>query len=114
MMARYSGGMFILINTTIDVKYIPIIWEKNRTRMLELLELDSQMKNLLMVRRRPRVEVTTMIPTTMKDNCWDHISMSMSNPNQLTRISKVLVIGSIFPTRSNTIHFFQLVTVTVS
>ena len=63
MIARYSGGMFIRINTTIEVKYMPMIWEKKRTRMLELLELDNQMKNLLMVRSRPLVEVTTMIPT---------------------------------------------------
>ena len=63
MMARYSGGMFILINTTMEVKYMPIIWEKKRTRILELLELDSQMKNLLIVSRRPLVDVTTMIPT---------------------------------------------------
>ena len=63
MIARYSGGMFIRINTTIEVKYMPMIWEKKRTRMLELLELDNQMKNLLMVRSRPLVEVTTIIPT---------------------------------------------------
>ena len=63
MIARYSGGMFIRINTTIEVKYMPMIWEKKRTRMFELLELDNQMKNLLMVRSRPLVEVTTMIPT---------------------------------------------------
>ena len=42
---------------------MPMIWEKKRTRMLELLELDNQMKNLLMVRSRPLVEVTTIIPT---------------------------------------------------
>ena len=63
MIARYSGGMFIRINTTIEVKYMPMICEKKRTRMLELLELDNQMKNLLMVRSRPLVEVTTIIPT---------------------------------------------------
>ena len=63
MIARYSGGMFIRINTTIEVKYMPMIWEKKRTRMLELFELDNQMKNLLMVRSRPLVEVTTIIPT---------------------------------------------------
>ena len=63
MIALYSGGMFIRINTTIEVKYMPMIWEKKRTRMLELLELDNQMKNLLMVRSRPLVEVTTIIPT---------------------------------------------------
>ena len=63
MMALYSGGMFIRINTTIEVKYMPMIWEKKRTRMLELLELESQMKNLLMVSRSPLVEVTVMIPT---------------------------------------------------
>ena len=62
-MARYSGGMFIRINTTIEVKYIPMIWEKKRTRMLELLELDNQMKNLLIVSRSPLVEVTVIIPT---------------------------------------------------
>ena len=60
--------------------------------MLELFELESQMKNLLIVRSSPRVEVNTMIPTTMKDNCWDHISMSMLKPNQLTRMSNVCTI----------------------
>ena len=69
MMARYSGGMFILIKTTIEVKYMPMIWEKKRTRMLELLELESQMKNLLMVSRSPLVEVTVMIPTLKSKKC---------------------------------------------
>ena len=68
-MARYSGGMFILIKTTIEVKYMPMIWEKKRTRMLELLELESQMKNLLMVSRSPLVEVTVMIPTLKSKKC---------------------------------------------
>lgn len=102
MMALYSGGMFILIRTTMDMKYIPMIWEKKRTRTLELLEDEIQMKNLDMVRRRPRVEVKTMIPTTMKENCWDHMATSMLKPNQLTRISNVLVMGSTLPTLSKT------------
>ena len=47
-----------------------------------------------MVRSSPRVEEKTMILTTMKENCWDHMATSMLKPNQLTRISNVLVIGS--------------------
>ena len=61
------------------------------------------MKNFDMVRRSPRVEVTTIIPTTMKENCWDHMATSMLKPNQLMRMSNVFVIGSTFPTLSNTI-----------
>ena len=41
---------------------------------------EIQMKNLDMVKRRPRVELNTIIPTTMKLNCWDHIVTSMLKP----------------------------------
>ena len=70
MMALYSGGMFILISTTMDLdkwvmilmvremretymKYIPMIWEKNNTRTLELLDEEIQMKNLDIVSNKP-------------------------------------------------------------
>merc|ERR1719341_1216230 len=90
------------------LEYMPMIWEKKRTRMLELLELDNHRKNLLMVSKSPLVEVTVIIPTTIKDNCWDHISMSMSKPNQLTRMSNVLVMGSILPTLSKTMFTVEM------
>lgn len=71
MMALYSAGMFILIRITMAVKYIPMIWEKNSTMMLELFEEEIHMKNLDMVRRRPLVEQKMRIPTTMKEMFWD-------------------------------------------
>ena len=52
-MARYSSGMFILINTTMDMKYIPMICEKNNTSTLELLDDEIQMKNLDIVSNNP-------------------------------------------------------------
>ena len=48
------------------------------------------------------VELTTMIPTTMKESCCDHMVTSMFTPSQFTRMSNVLVIGSTLPTLSNT------------
>ena len=54
------------------------------------------------------VEDTTMIPTTMKESCWDHMVTSMLKPSQLTRMSNVLVMGSIFPTRSNTMFTVEM------
>ena len=35
------------------MKYIPMIWEKNNTRTLELLDEEIQMKNLDMVSNKP-------------------------------------------------------------
>ena len=49
----YSSGMFILINTTMDMKYIPMICEKNNTSTLELLDDEIQMKNLDIVNNKP-------------------------------------------------------------
>jgi len=45
--------MFILMRTTMDMKYIPMIWEKKRRMMLELFELEIQMKNFDIVKSRP-------------------------------------------------------------
>ena len=47
--------MFILIRTTIAIKYIPIIWEKKRTMIFELFELEIQMKNLDIVSSNPKL-----------------------------------------------------------
>jgi len=58
--------MFILMSSTIETKYIPMICDKSRTTKLELFGLEIQMKNLDMVRRRPRVEETTIAPTWNK------------------------------------------------
>ena len=66
------------------------------------------MKNFDMVRSSPRVELKTIIPTTMKENCWDHKATSMLKPNQLTRISNVLVIGSTLPTLSKTMLIVEM------
>ena len=63
MIARYCSGMFIRMSSTIDTKYMPMICDSRRTTKLELLGLEIQMKNLDMVRRRPRVDDTTMAPT---------------------------------------------------
>jgi len=41
------------MRTTMDMKYMPMICEKKRMMMLELFELEIQIKNLDMVRRRP-------------------------------------------------------------
>ena len=54
---------------------------------VELLGLEIQMKNFDMVRRRPRMEVTTMAPTRMKEMCCDQKTTSISRPNQWTAIS---------------------------
>ena len=35
------------------MKYIPMIWEKNNTRTLELLDEEIQMKNLDIVSNKP-------------------------------------------------------------
>ena len=35
------------------MKYIPMIWEKNNTRTLELLDEEIQMKNFDMVSNKP-------------------------------------------------------------
>ena len=48
--------MFMRMSTTIDMKYIPMIWEKNNTMMLELFELEIQMKNLDIVNNKPKLE----------------------------------------------------------
>ena len=45
--------MFILIRTTMAMKYMPMICEKKRTMMFELLELEIQMKNLDIVSSSP-------------------------------------------------------------
>ena len=50
-------GMFMRMSTTIDMKYIPMIWEKNSTMMLELLELEIQMKNLDIVNNKPKENI---------------------------------------------------------
>ena len=47
------------------------------------------MKNLDMVSRRPLVELNTMMPTTMKLNCWDHIVTSILKPRFVDKITKV-------------------------
>jgi hypothetical protein len=65
----YCTGMFILISKTMETKYMPMICESKRTTKLELLGLEIQMKNLDMVKRRPRVEETTMAPTRMNEIC---------------------------------------------
>jgi hypothetical protein len=46
-------GMFILMRTTMDMKYMPMICEKKRRMMLELFELEIQMKNFDIVNSRP-------------------------------------------------------------
>ena len=51
--ALYSGGMFILIKTTMDIKYMPMIWEKNNTKTFELLLDEIQMKNFDIVSNKP-------------------------------------------------------------
>ena len=54
----------------------------------------------------PLVEVTTMIPTTMKEICWDQTVTSTSMPNQFTRMSNVFVIGSTWENEENALTFF--------
>ena len=68
----------------------------------ELFGLEIQMKNFDMVSRRPLVEVTQIAPTRKKETCCDQNTTSTSNPNQWTAISRVFVMGSTLPTRSNT------------
>ena len=49
--------MFMRMSTTIDMKYIPMIWEKKSTMMLELLELEIQIKNLDIVNNKPKENI---------------------------------------------------------
>merc|ERR1719423_476435 len=85
-----------------EMKYMPMICERKRTTKFEDFGDEIQMKNLDIVRRRPRVEQNTIGPTKMKEICCDQKSTSMSSPNQCTAISIPFVIGSTLPTRSKT------------
>ena len=87
MMDRYWTGMFILINKTMETKYIPMICDKKRTKKFELLGLEIQMKNFDMVKSKPRVDVNTIKPTKINEMCWDQKRTSISRPNQWTAIS---------------------------
>lgn len=58
---------------------------------------------LVNVNSKPRIDVTTIHPTKMKDTCWLQNATSISNPHQCTAISRPRVTISFFPTRSNTI-----------
>jgi hypothetical protein len=89
MMARYWTGMFILMRRTIDTKYMPMIWDRSSTTKLELLGLEIQMKNLDMVRRRPRVEDTTMAPTCQKINVVQGTLTEGEGSVQLTSSLKI-------------------------
>lgn len=40
MIVRYSRGMFILIRTTEETKYIPMIWASNSTMIVDDFELE--------------------------------------------------------------------------
>ena len=66
--------MFILMSRTIETKYMPMICERKRTTKFEDFGDEIQMKNLDMVRRRPRVEQNTIVPTKMKEICCDQKS----------------------------------------
>ena len=61
--------MFIRMRRTMETKYIPMICERNRTTKLLDLGEEIQMKNFDIVSRRPRVDVTTMIPTRTNEIC---------------------------------------------
>lgn len=63
---------------------------------------------LVSVRRRPRIDVTTMQPTKKNDTCWLQNAISISKPHQCTAISIPRVTGSFFPTRSNIIFIVQM------
>lgn len=64
---------------------MPMICESKRTTKLELFGLEIQMKNLDMVKRRPRVEETTMAPTRMNEICWDLKKQYFFNRKQVKR-----------------------------
>ena len=74
----------------------------------------TRMAEFPFIRSRERGEIAWLqtslssLPVNCQDNCWDHISMSMSNPNQLTRMSKVFVMGSILPTLSKTMFTVEM------
>ena len=52
-----------------------------------------------------------MMPTTMKESCWDHMETSMLTPSQLTRMSNVLVIGSTCGVTNNQITVSFVLTI---
>ena len=62
---------------------------------------DMAFKNLVRVIRRPRMDEMNMIPTRMKEMCYDKKMTSNSRPSLLLAISKPRVIGSVRPTCSN-------------
>ena len=69
MIERYCTGIFILMSKTMATKYMPIIWDRKRTKKLELFGLEIHMKNFDIVNKRPLVEQTTMVPTKPNDIC---------------------------------------------
>lgn len=50
---------------------LTITWAKIRMIRFEDLRLDMALKNLAIVMRRPRIEVTAMIPMSRKEICCD-------------------------------------------
>lgn len=46
------------MRTTIDMKYIPIIWEKNKTMIFEDFELERDIKNLDIVSSSPEYKIS--------------------------------------------------------
>jgi hypothetical protein len=64
--------MFILMRTTMDMKYMPMIWEKKRRMMLELFELEIQMKNFDIVNRRPDSLSSFDLELRTKSRCEEH------------------------------------------
>jgi hypothetical protein len=64
--------MFILMRTTMDMKYMPMIWEKKRRIMLELFELEIQMKNFDIVNSRPDSLSSFDLELRTKSRCEEH------------------------------------------
>lgn len=57
---------------------------------------------LVSVSSSPRMLVSTIQPTSIKDTCCDQKATSMFQPSQWTTISRPRVTGSFLPTRSKT------------
>lgn len=65
-------------------------------------------QTLVSVRRRPRIDVTTIHPTKKNDTCWLQNAISISRPHQCTAISIPRVTGSFLPTRSKMMFIVQM------
>mmetsp|Transcript_57612 Transcript_57612/g.102935 ORF Transcript_57612/g.102935 Transcript_57612/m.102935 type:complete len:250 (+) Transcript_57612:32-781(+) len=96
---RYFSGRFTRISMTIEVKYIPMIREKNTT--MELLEtlLSQRSLTFCSVTRNPRMDVIIISPTNKNEMCCNQKVTSTSTFMLCSSSCKDRLTGSIRATR---------------